>query len=967
MRRKEPSHLFLSHSLDILLLSLKEQVFKRGSTPFERRLIVVPSLSLKRFVSSAFAFDETIQVAAGFEVVNLTQAYGKLTQTPLPSQLELTLFLQYLVAQSDDEELRAYCQGQGERMTPFCAALAVAFLRYAIYGCQPLAGWQKRLWDHCTKRWSLPRQAKPVAYPGQLHLFGFSFLPKVYQQFFTRSGASLYLFSPCAFFWGDYYSEKERARLEKSVPLDQLDLFRESFAEQNPLLASCGKVGRKMARQIEETPLQTVEDYPPIEGERCLQAMQADLVQGLSGHYSSDESLSFFSAPTKLRELQVLKEKLLHLFHTEGVMPSDVQVFAPDINLYAPYLEAVFGGEEHPIAYRVSDLERKRFDPASKHWTLLLQLVESRFSKEALFHLFRSPLFLQKFRLEPEEVDDFERWALKANIVWGFSEKHRALVYEQEALRAAEGSWTHGLDRLVLGLGEWEGDKMPLCLIDPTEMELFSRFYELLHSLYDDLSPLIDGTRWTLSTWFRYCATLLSTYFSIDVEEDLYIELQTLASACDDLDQAEVSFATLEGVLDLLVAKKNVSIQPPHLQALSFASLGEGVVLPSQVIACIGMDEEAFPQSETPLSFASQEIDDRPPAPDIDRFLFLQLFLFAKHTLIFSFVEKEKRGASLVIQELLPLIEGARVHSHPLHAFEEPGYSLSCYRIATAPKGTKRPLIPSFYEAQEPKQPLDAPLLLDVQKWLLFARHPLRFYLEEQLGVRFPWKEEAYPEFLLSFPLRTSLAKQALLEPLETVFEKATKRGEFPLHLCAPLAKAQVAEERTMWREALDTFGVRPEEIESLHLSVPIAVGGCLLKGRLDQVTPRGILVRSVDSFKDQVALAPLAALAHHLNLGPLLALKEKKVVEWTPSLEEQLAYFRLAQANPSPLTPTLVEPICKGSKEELVKALEALKEGGDRTWEWLLLRDPVPSADALLTSWHAPSARWWGGICESI
>jgi len=505
-------------------------------------------------------------------------------------------------------------------------------------------------------------------------------------------------------------------------------------------------------------------------------------------------------------------------------------------------------------------------------------------------------------------------------------------------------------------------------------MELFSRFYELVHSLYDDLSPFFDQTRLTLSTWLRYFGCLVETYLAIDAGDDLYGEFHKLAASCDDLDQVELPFSALEWVVEKLLKQKSVSLQPPHLQAVSFGSLSEGATLPSKVICIIGLDEEAFPKVEQPLSLAKEELDYRPKSSEMGRYLFLQLLMGAKEKLILGYVQKEKLGASPLIEELLQLIDGAKIVAHTKSPFdsiyfevEGKSYSPSLYQVAKGGLSfqNKEVLIPSFYQRKDRIDEVEVPLTLDVQKWLLFARHPLRYYLQEEIGVVFPWKEATDQEYLLPFHLRSALALEALSLPVETVLERARIRGELPLNLCAPLAKAQVSDELKMWEEALDVFGIRPEEIAS-H-AVEDTFSGVELTGALDRVTPKGILVRSCRSLEEKVALTPLAALSRRLGLGPLLSMKDKEEVELKASVEEHLSYFHSALSCPSPLTPTLVQPIIEGSREDLEKGLRKLKEEPDRAWEWLLMRDPLPSPEALLANWHKPLSQLFGGVCEPV
>ena len=53
----------------------------------------------------------------------------------------------------------------------------------------------------------------------EIHLYKFSFLPELYHRFFEKVSTvcpvHYYHFSPCATFWTDIFSEKERLYVEK--------------------------------------------------------------------------------------------------------------------------------------------------------------------------------------------------------------------------------------------------------------------------------------------------------------------------------------------------------------------------------------------------------------------------------------------------------------------------------------------------------------------------------------------------------------------------------------------------------------------------------------------------------------------------------------------------------------------------------------------------------------------------------
>jgi hypothetical protein len=132
------AQIHFSNDLDTLIGILKIQLFPAGAGPFDKRLIAVPHMALKERILMAFAADPQIRVAAGMRIVTLDQAYTILTGKSLPSELELSLFLQHEILDMIDrvESLHAYFStpSREKRIGPFCDVLATHFLRYKTYG-----------------------------------------------------------------------------------------------------------------------------------------------------------------------------------------------------------------------------------------------------------------------------------------------------------------------------------------------------------------------------------------------------------------------------------------------------------------------------------------------------------------------------------------------------------------------------------------------------------------------------------------------------------------------------------------------------------------------------------------------------------------------------------------------------------------------------------------------------------------
>ncbi len=70
---------------------------------------------------------------------------------------------------------------------------------------------------------------------------------------------------------------------------------------------------------------------------------------------TKEPTLTVTSCPTRLREVQVLYDRILALFDEDAdLLPRDIIVMAPDISVYAPFIEGVFRGGNENLKARLS-------------------------------------------------------------------------------------------------------------------------------------------------------------------------------------------------------------------------------------------------------------------------------------------------------------------------------------------------------------------------------------------------------------------------------------------------------------------------------------------------------------------------------------------------------------------------------------------------------------------------------------
>lgn len=942
--------IYFSNQLEELIKLFKKNLRSESDHVFDKKLLIIPHLGLKTYIMQNLAKDPSFQIAAGIEVTNLAQGYAKITKKNLWSRKELSFFLQHEIIPliEQEEELQRYFQKENRerRIGPFCDVLAKYFLQYAIFGKKTLPAWQETLW----KKWDINYQLPlPKKTNWKIHLLGFSFIPKLYFDFFIKTEAAFYLFSPCEIFWGDFYTEKERSYLRKKVSMQQLDFFEESFEDQNPLLTSWGKVGRMFHLAIEERNLLTQEAYIPSEESHSLAQLQRDILSGSVSKPSSDDSISFVSAFSLQRELEVCKDQILRLCDQKKIEPKEIQVYAPDISLYAPYIHAIFSD----IPYGISEIPLDLVDPMTKSFLQMLDLPKKRFALEDVLQLLGK---LSKFHLD---LSLARKWCEQSAIRWGSSEKKRELFYlrnftkQQISFNTSIGSWDFGLKQLLLGLASYKG----IQCINPAEMVEFNKLFHLFHSLDDDLTPLYDGTCWTIPTWLRYLACLFETYFEIDPSHELYKEFLKMAANLDHLDRETVPYEGIERVLSSTI---HMTFQPPHLQAVRFGSLSEGCLQSSKAILLLGIQEGAFPRTEEKNSLYGGVVDFCPKRIDTDRYLFLQALCFAKEFFSVSYIRDSQDEIPHQVVELLSVIDEAKVIHHPKNAHDADyfggkltSYNERAYRIAKEQKRKEKnpPLILSF---QEPISLSILPLQtmeIQTRKLFKFAKHPLRYFFHEVLGI---YPKTNRSEYLLDPLIKHKLVLEALHRPLDEVIRE--NEANLPVHLLQPLAIEQIEQEAEEYKTAIQQFGLK--EIQTKKVAIDI--GPITVHGKIDFFTDKGLLVKGKNQLEDKIKYWPQALIMKRFDL-PIIFSKDGSMFSPDASFEDYLAYFQLAHVHPSPCIPSLAKAIFQRTLKKKFKQVE------DEIFDYLLFRDPFLNPEMIEKNWGDLLETIFGGILANV
>jgi len=947
--------LYHSNSLEVLagLLSEALRTPAPGQSLLAPDTILVPQVAMRRWLQATLA--ERHGIAANLEFLTpgefvaralaanpepgAAAASAELDRPTLRWQLYAALLQPALRERPAMAQLAAYLDG-GDPLKAWSLAgeLAATFEKYQAWRRDWLLRWeagadpddpQAILWravasgrGHRARRiqgylarFGGDADAVPSGLPPRLFVFAtLNVSPDVLRVMATQARAGtlhFYLPTPTKEYWGDLQSLGARLR-------EGTDPFGDE-ATDHPLLRDWGAAGRDFVALLGSYEVvhpsgeiaayadpETAHDKP----DTLLRRMQADLFHrraapsgALRGAIDADDpSLQFHACHTRLRELQVLHDRLRALLEDKRfdppLQPREIAVLAPDIDPYVPYLDAVFGGRgradtgvRQAIPWAIADASPLAGEPLAAVFLRLLSLPVSRFGVEEMLELLASPPLAEASGLDGDAFDRLHGWLHEAGARWGIDAAHRARLGapEDDAY-----TWQFALDRLLLGhatddatLVAGDGQMVaPWTELEGGSLEALDTLLRLLRVLARHqrlLDEAMPPARWR-ERLLELLQALLPRTPATRSGERAYERLRRLVdefakeaarAGYDAPVPAEVVRAHFAEVL------AEADTRAPLLTGgVSFARMVPIRLLPFRVICLLGMNDGDFPRRDpaaglnrltAELGTERRRHGDRSTRDD-DRYLFLQLFSSAQDVFYVSWIGADPRDGSArepsaVVPELLSAAAAYHVHPdadalvlrHALQPFSPAAFGAADSRhfsfdahwhpAAGRLSGARLPLGPWLQggAALPPPEEVESELSLDALRKFLLA--PAEQFLRQRMGLRLPEVEKAGEDIE---PLRAPgpglerhrlqhVVFAALLagEQREAMLQRLRAQGLLPSGALGERALADTLADVGPYAERFNDWCGAATPSEALQ--VETTIDGLRLHGRLGYAWPMGL------------------------------------------------------------------------------------------------------------------------------
>ena len=487
-----------------------------------------------------------------------------------------------------------------------------------------------------------------------------------------------------------------------------------------------------------------------------------------------DDSVSFHGCSGYQRQVEVLRDTLLHLLtHNEALTESDIVVLCPHLTRFAPILEATWGAPaSHDEANNVDSLPELRYSinrgamgdttPLIYATTALLKLVSGRVTHSEL----ASFLTLEPVRLRFGLADDLDHgealgWLDRTALRWGLTPKQRAehsklpTDYQDHTLRRSS-------DALIASMAhhgsEVTASGAVAIRLDLSQFEMAAE----LGDFADELRRIEELWRTTpapMAEWLQRLRDARAFFLAVEADDqwqDTRLDrvLDRMALLSDDetmLDLADAASAFAESIATpsgrRTFGRGTIVVDQP-------AAL-RGV--PHRVVCILGFDEDAIARSTSTsddLIAAAPQPGDRDRRADAKQQL-LEAVAAAQDNLVVTFTNHDVHtnaavAPSISLQELLACWTAAAgaarpedgITSHTRHAHTASNFD------AASPRSFDD-LALGFQQAlrdehDDPAPQLAAPLALDRQRAISVAdlvaaiTDPISFHARDTLGLSLP-------------------------------------------------------------------------------------------------------------------------------------------------------------------------------------------------------------------------------------
>lgn len=599
---------------------------------------------------------------------------------------------------------------------------------------QPLAAddlWQPRLWREVRALLGTPSPPERLQQvvnrivageveldlPPRLHVFGLTQLLPTHAQVIgaiaSRLQVHVYLLHPSAVLW-DVIAQAGAVAMPIAREADPTaDLV------ANPLIASWARDSRELQPVLQAVGQQLQDQYhpPSLLPLTLLGRVQQDVLANAEPagatspsselplvDLTTDRSLQVHACHGASRQVQVLRDAIMQAFEDDRTLePRDVVIMCPDVETFAPHIQAVFG-EVPELRVRLADRAAATTNPLVAAMVAMLELADSRCTASEVMAFLHHQAVRRKFNLTDDDLDRVLSWVESAGIRWGLSAQHRSRWGLGEI---EKDTWIDGLNRLVLGVAMADedlrtvGGVAPIDDVTSTDIELVGR---LLHAIaqLETMVNRFTGT-FTVDQAIELVGQSVDELMEVTWADSWQrVDMLSLLQRARAVPAAVTGISTALGLnefrdlleLELAGRPSRSNFRTGNVTVCTLTPMRS---VPHRVVCLLGLDDGSFPRkgrtSRDDLSSRLPLVGDHDPRGE-DRQLFMDALLAATDRLVITYSGRDERTndvrpPAVPVAELLTVVdqtvrfvqpqlaeESPLVIFHPLQAFDSRNFTV---------------------------------------------------------------------------------------------------------------------------------------------------------------------------------------------------------------------------------------------------------------------------------------------------
>ena len=666
-------------------------------------------------------------------------------------------------------------------------------------------------------------QKKIINKYGRISLFGLSVITDYHIEIFYRLSefldVNLYFLNPAPdTYWYDIVSEKFMYYLVQKTGQSAEELKQHVG---NELLSNYSALAKDTYNILFKTDdfVNAIDDSLTVspKNNTLLEKIQEDIFYNknkaernlISLENLEDHSIVIGSSYTPMREIEALYHQILFFLENDKtIQAQDIIVQLSDVDLYTPYIRAVFDNAQEKLPYTIADRSYAGGDTIVGVLESLLKLSYEDFTSERILQFLNSEFIRGKFGIT--NIDLIRETVREANIRFGIKG-----LKEDDTQYV---SWKYGLERILLGYAIKGGESFnlenystyPLDTIEGSDSEELLRFIGFVNKLILSLNKRTHDR--SLKDWSHYINEIIEELIIYDENsnnEIKYIQkhLELIGEMNNWLKEDEkdllISFEVFQkSFIDALFS--NPRAGSFITGGITFCSMIPMRSIPFKVSALIGLNGDKFPRQDSKLAFNLIDIEykrgDR-NTKNNDKYLFLESILSSRKHLYLSYIGNSTRDntiipPSLLIEELKSYIQfgleeniknlnvdNFLILKHPLHSFSKKYYSKN-KNIFTFDKDEYLEIDKTNTNNNDTTDFISKNI--SIENLISFFDDPFKYYYNKILQIYYREDESLLSETelfeidtLQEWALKNTLLNSEIDE--ELFLDKAKKTGKLPL------------------------------------------------------------------------------------------------------------------------------------------------------------------------------------------